>query len=217
MDRNPLLARCGISAIAGAVLAIVGNAALFAVDPSVAKGKLSWPLSPQQYVFMQVFFALTQALMAVGIFGLVRSDVVHPGRGARVFAGLAVTGMTLTVPGELVLIVVRSADADAGAVAAMSSVFGLGLLLADLGLIGLGILALRQHRWPAAWAALPLMLGIFQLLVVTPVSISQGFTSVASNVAIGAADLMTALIGVALLRLDVTDERAARPQSVEAT
>lgn len=217
MDRNPLLTRCGISAIAGAVLAIVGNAALFAVDPSVPKGKLSWPLSAQQYVFMQVFFALTQALMAAGIFGLVRSDVVRPGRGARVFAGLAVTGMALTVPGELVLIVVRRADADAGAVAAMSSVFGIGLLLADLGLIGLGILALRQHRWPAAWAALPLVLGVFQLLVVTPVSISQGFTSVASNVAIGAADLMTALIGVALLHLGVTDERAVRPRSAEAT
>lgn len=217
MDRNPLLARCGISAIAGAVLAIAGNAALFAVTPSVSENKLSWPLSAQQYVFMQLFFALTQALLAAGIFGLVRSDVVRPGRGARVFGGLAVTGMALTVPGELVLILVRHADANAGAVGAMSSVFGLGVLLADIGLIGLGILALRQHRWPGAWAGLPLMLGAFQLLIVTPVSISQGFTSVASNVAIGAADLMTGLIGVALLRFILTKESPAQPQSVDAT
>lgn len=216
MVRKRPLARCGVSAIAGAVLAIVGNAALFAVDPSVAESKLSWPLSPQQYLFMQLFFALTQALMAAGIIGLVRSDVVRPGRGAHVFGGLAVTGMALTVPGELVLILVRRADADAGSVGAMSSVFGLGVLLADIGLIGLGILALRQRRWPRAWSALPLVLGAWQLLVVTPVSISQGFTSVASNVAIGAADLMTALIGVALLRRVVTDALPVRPRSVGA-
>lgn len=216
MDRSPLFARLGISAVAGAVLAIAGNAALFAVDPSVPASKLSWPLSPLPYVFMQLFFALTQALMAAGIAGLVHSDAVRPGSRARLFGGLAVSGMALTVPGELVLILVRGNDADAGSVAALSSVFGLGVLLADLGLIGFGILALRQRLWPWAWAALPLVLGLFQLLVVTPVSISQGFTSVASNATIGVSDLITGLIGVALLRLRVTGEVPVRPDSVDA-
>jgi hypothetical protein len=198
----------GIAAITGAVLAIVGNAALFAVDPVVPKAKLSWPLSPHAYVFMQLFFALTQLLMAAGIFGLVRSDVVRPGRAARVLGILAVTGMALTVPGELVLILVRHDDASAAAVGTASSVFGLGVLLADIGLIGFGVLSLRQRRWSRGWAALPLVLGIFQLVVVTPVSLAAGFTSVSSNVVIGLADLLTALIGVRLLQARSTDEPA---------
>jgi len=216
MDANPAQARCGLAAITGAALAVIGNAALLAVDPAVPDDKLSWPLSPHAYVLMQLFFALTQALMAVGLVGLVRSDVVGPGRGARVFGGLTVTGIALTVPGELVLILARGDDADAGSVGALSSVFGLGVLLADIGLIGLGVLAVRQRRWPLAWAALPLVLGVFQLFVVTPVSISQGFTSVASFVAIGISDLLTALIGVALLRDRVTDESPVPARSLGA-
>lgn len=195
MTRN-----AGIAGIVGAALAIVGNAALFAVHPVVPSSKLSWPLSPRSYVFMQVFFALTQLLMTVGIFGLTRSDAVRPGRAARVLGALAVTGMSLTVPGELVLILVRGDNADASAVSTLSGVFGLGVLLADVGLIGLGVLALRQRRWSRGWAALPLALGAFQLIVVTPVSLAAGFTSVASNVVIGVADVLIALIGIRLLK-----------------
>ena len=196
----------GAAAITGAVLAIIGNAALFAVHPVVPKARLSWPLSPHAYVYMQLFFAVTQLLMAAGILGLACSDVVRPGRAARALGALAVTGMALTVPGELVLILVRHDDASATAVGTLSGVFGLGVLLADVGLIGLGILALRQRRWSRAWAALPLVLGVFQLVVVTPVSLAAGFTSVSSNVAIGLADALTALIGLRLLQASSTDE-----------
>jgi hypothetical protein len=203
MTRN-----AGIAAITGAALAIAGNAALFAVHPVVPSDKLSWPLSPHDYVFMQLFFALTQLLMAAGIFGLTRSDVVRPGRAARVLGALAVTGMSLTVPGELVLILVRTDNADASAVSTLSGLFGLGVLLADVGLIGLGILALRQRRWSRGWAALPLALGAFQLVVVTPVSLAAGFTSVASNVTIGVADALTALIGIRLLQTTSTPQPA---------
>ena len=166
---------------------------------------------------MQLFFALAQALLAAGIVGLVGSDIVRPSRWSRVFGGLAVVGMVLTVPGELVLIATRGAEADADSVAAVSSVFGLGVLLADLGLIGLGVLALRQRQWPTTRAALPLVLGLYQLFVVTPVSLSQGFTSIASNVVIGAANVLTALIGVALLQNTAGDGPRSRSESPTAT
>ena len=206
-----LLRRCGLAAIVGAALAILGNAFLFVVNPAVPHDRLSYPLSPQAYVPMQVFFALTQALMAAGIVGLVCSDVVRPSRPARILAGLSVLGMVLTVPGELVLILVRRAAADAGSVDTASSVFGLGALLADIGLAGIGIMALRQRRWPRPWAALPLVLAAFQLFVVTPVSFAFGFAGVASNLAIGIADVLTALIGIAVIR------QSARVRQVSPT
>jgi hypothetical protein len=204
------LRRCGLAAIAGAALAILGNAFLFVVNPAVPDDRLSYPLSPQAYVPMQLFFALTQALLAAGVVGLVYSDVVRPSRAARVLGRLAVVGMLLTVPGELVLILVRRAAADASSVNTASSVFGLGVLLADIGLIGIGVLALRQRRWPRPWAALPLVLGIFQLFVVTPVSFTFGFAGVASNVVIGIADVLTALIGVSVIRLSSPVSQVSR-------
>jgi hypothetical protein len=213
---STMLRRCGVAAIAGAVLAILGNGWLFVVDPSVPHSKLSWPLSPHAYVVMQIFFALTQALLAAGIIGLTGSDIVTPNRASRVFGWLARVGMILTVPGELVLILVRGDDADASAVGALSSVFGLGVLLADIGLIGLGVLAMRQRRWPSTWAALPLVLGAFQLLVVTPVSFAAGFDSAASNVVIGIADALTALIGVTLLSRPTRAPTTGEEQRVAA-
>lgn len=104
-------------------------------------------------------------------------------------------GMLLTVLGELVLIPVASSD---------------------VGLIGFGVLARRLRRWRAGWAALPLVLGLFQLLVVTPVSFALGFASTGSFLVIAVADLLTAAIGFGLLRNPVADESREAAQSQPA-
>lgn len=54
----------------------------------------------------------------------------------------------------------------------LSGVFGLGVILADIGLVGFGALALRQRSRSHTWAALPLVLGVFPLIVVTPISLA---------------------------------------------
>jgi hypothetical protein len=166
--------RGGLAAIAGSLLAIAGNAVVLTAAPAVPQDRVSYPLSTHAFQLGQVFFAFTQALMAAGIVALARSQVVRRSRAGRVFGWLAIVGMALTVPGELVLIPVAGSSVDAAATAAASTVYGLGVLLADLGLIGYGVLAMRQRRWPAPWNLLPLLLGLFQLLIVTPVSLSAG-------------------------------------------
>lgn len=192
----------GVAAIAGAGMAIAANTAVRLVPPSVADDRLSYPLSSSAFAAGQVWFAVTQALMAYGVYALVRSEAVKQSRARSVLSVLAVVGMGLTVPGELVLIAVASEDVNSAAVSAASSVFGLGVLLANLGLIGYGVLALRQRRWPLPWRWLPLVLGSFLLFVTTPVSLVFGFGGVASYVAITTADLLFVLIGVALIRSD---------------
>ena len=98
------------------------------------------------------------------------------------------------------LALVADAATDSGRASAASSVFGIGVLLADLGLILFGISALRAAVWPRSWAALPLALGIFQLVVVTPVALGAGFASVAAFLVITAQDLLVALLGWQLVR-----------------
>jgi hypothetical protein len=208
--------RAGIAAIVGATAAIVGNTVVLLVDPAVGDDRVSYPLSTGAFAVGQVWFALTQALMALGIFALARSTIVAPGRGRSLQGAMAWAGMAITVPGELVLIGVAARDVDSNAAATASSVFGVGIFLADLGLIGLGVLALRQRRWSLPWRALPLTYGLFQLLVATPLSLSQGFASVASYVGIAVADVLMALIGVALLQNRLTADFPSRDGSVEA-
>src|SRR4051794_15924783 len=185
----------GFAAMAGAFMAIAGNAAVTLAHPSVPKAQTSYPLSAAVFSLGQVWFAMTQALMAVGILGLVRRSSAATGRRAATFGAVAVAGMIITVPGELALIAVAAKDVDSAATSAVSSVFGIGTLLADIGLIGFGLSALRQRRWMLPARVLPLTFGVFQLLIVTPVSLSLGFSSAASFVAIAVADLLMAGIG----------------------
>ena len=192
----------GVAAISGALLAIAGNAVIALATPSGVPDTVSYPLSATQFGWAQLFFAGTQALMAYGVLGLTRSGAVRRRRSTRTFGFLAVLGFALTVPGELVLIPVATSASDSSAAAAASTVFGVGLLIADLGLIGYGLIALRDHHWPRPWAALPAVLGAFQLLVVTPVALATGFASLATFVAITLADLLVATIGVRLLTAD---------------
>jgi hypothetical protein len=133
-----------------ALLATAGNALVHASLPVVAGERVSYPLSVPAFQLGQVFFALTQALMAVGIVALVRSRAVAPGRTARVFGWLAIVGMVLTVPGELLLILVAGSEVDSAAASAVSAVYGIAVLLTDIGLIGYSALALRQRRGPPA-------------------------------------------------------------------
>ena len=164
--------RAGQAAIAGAVLAIAGNALVHVAAPAVPDDRVSYPLSTPAFRLGQVFFALTQAMMAAGIVALVRSRAARPSSTSRVFGWLAIVGIVLTVPGELLLIPVAGSNVDSTSASAATTVYGVAVLLADAGLIGFGVLTLRHRQWPAAWRLLPLVLGLFQLLVVTPVALS---------------------------------------------
>lgn len=189
----------GRAAVTGALMAIALNTVVRFVRPVVPDGQLSYPLSTRAFAMGQVVFAITQALMAFGILGLVRSRPAGSGRAASVFGAFAVVGMAITVPGELVLVAVADRAADSAAVSSASTVFGVGLLLVDIGLIGLGVGMLRRRTWAMPWCALPLALGLFQLAVVAPVSLALGFASIASYLVIVASDLLMAALGLALV------------------
>ncbi len=201
----------GAAAITGAFLAIVANAVIFRTDAKVPSDLVSYPLSANDFRLGQIFFAITQALMAAGIVALVRSGIAGRSRRARAGALLAAVGFLLTVPGELVLALVADATIDSGGANAASSVFGLGVLIADIGLVLFGVEALRAGIWPRHWAALPVVVGVFQLFVVTPVVLGAGFASGAALAVITVQDLLIALLGVRLIMVGRQDhDRVAR-------
>jgi hypothetical protein len=239
--------------LVGAALAITGNAIVLGADARVPSDRVSYPLSSTTFSWLQAWFALAQALMTVGVFALVRSGLVAPGRAGSAFAALATVGMALTAPGELVLIAVADSKTDSSGASTASSVYGLAVLLASAGLIGYGVLALRQRSRsvapsalspasdpgrlarpvtlaallsangpgrrarPVPLAALPLVLGVFQVAVVTPVSLAAGFASTASFVVIALADLLVAAIGVQLVRLPDTSVLPPAAQALAAS
>ena len=73
------------------------------------------------------------ALMAAAIVALVRSRAVRPRRSRRIFGGLAIDGIVLTVPGELALIPVAGANVNSAAASAVTTMYGIAVLLTDIG------------------------------------------------------------------------------------
>lgn len=198
--RSTLSSIPGILGIAGAVIAIALNAVVMFAPPAGVPGLLAYPQSVGAYQAGEIVFALTQLLMGLALLAMVRSRVGGERRIATIAGCLVLVGWAITVPGELILGVVAGEPADSDAVNLATGVYGIGVLLADIGLIVFGILALRARVWSQPWRALPLVLGAFQLLVVTPVLIGIGFIGIPAFTALLVADSLVALIGVALLR-----------------
>jgi hypothetical protein len=190
----------GGAGVAGAMLAIAGNAAVLAADPAAPAGTVSYPLSPGTFAWGQVFFAATQALIVLAVGVLAARCAQDTGRAGHVAAIVAIVGYALTVPGELVLAAVASRPTDSAEASAASSVFGLGLAVGSLALVVVGIVATRAGS-QRGLGALAATLGAVQILIVTPVVLSQGFASLPAFAVLTLADLLVAAIGVRLTRL----------------
>lgn len=203
----------GAAACVGAALAVIGNAVILGAHPVVDSNIVSYPLSANAFRVGQALFALTQAMMTAGILALVGSRMAGTGWRARYGGGLAVLGFVVTIPGELVLAFVATKAIDSSAANAASSVFGVGVLLADIGLILFGLDALRARTWPRPWSILPITLGIFQMLVVTPVVLGAGFASVGAFVVIALQDLLIGAIGLRLWRERAHDAIAVKTEA----
>ncbi len=212
LPEHAVTGRLALAAIGGAVLAIAGNALVLLVDPHVPADAMSYPLSPGTFRFGQIFFALTQALMSLGMIALARTPLSRRTRSSKVGAGLAVVGFVITVPGELALALVADAVIDSTRASAASSVFGVGIVLADAGLIVFGVSALRARPRRRLAAALPLVFGVFQLGVVTPVSFAAGFASTAAFMVITAPDLLVVLLGIVIMRRGLDDRGGPQPE-----
>ena len=186
----------GLLCIAGALIAMAANALSAQADPAVAEDIISYPLSPGVFVVAQILFALTQAMMLMGVLGLVRAHAIGRTRLATIGAWLAVIGIGLTVPGELGLGIIASSETDSTSAMIVSTFFGLATFLGSLGLILAGIGAIRARVWTGWRRFTPLLAGGYYFVVLLPVFIAVG---VGNLWAITGWNICFILLGLALL------------------
>ena len=196
MPTSSFVRNAGILCIAGALIAMAANALSAHADPTVAEDIISYPLSTEVFVVAQILFALTQAMMLMGVLGLVRAHAIGKNRLATIGAWLAVIGIGLTVPGELGFGIIASSKTDSTSAMIVSTFFGLATLVGSLGLILAGIGAIRARVWTSWRRFVPLIAGAYYFVVLLPVFIA---VEVGNLWAITGWNICFILLGLALL------------------
>ena len=198
--RERLILAAAVAALVGAAVAIVLNAIVMFAPAAGKPGLVAYPQAVDDYRSGQIVFAATQLLMGIGLFAMIRCRRAPLSGMGRVGGWLAIVGWAITVPGEIIIGVVADQSVDSDAATVATTVYGVGVLLADIGLILFGIAVIRSRSWWLSWRPLPLILGVVQLVVVTPVLLVIGFIGVPAFAVLVVQDVLVALIGVALLR-----------------
>ena len=176
---------------------------LSTVSPAVPVDRYSYPMDAEGHTVMQVCFFLHHLLLVWGLWAVWRSGAAGHGRLATVGGIGSVVAMTLLAVQELVTISVRDDLVTSDAANAVNSSYGIVSILNGVALIVLGVAVLRARRW-TGWARwLPLVLGIYVFVPLTP-AIFGPF--VVGRAAIGLWLALFGVLGVALAR----ESQAAR-------
>ena len=199
------LVAAGVTGAAAAVL-------LGFIPPAVGTDRFSFPLSSEAFVGIQLFFFLHHLALAWGLFVVWRSGFAGTGLLTRIGGASSVISMSLLAVLELVSATAANLASSASTVTAILGVYGVLSLLNGVALIVFGIAAARSRRGSGLLRFLPLALGIYVIVPLTPALFGP---FVIARLAIGGWMVLFAVLGWALLPDRVSLGRrlgpAARP------
>ena len=183
--------------VAGGLLGAASGLYLAFVDPVVPDDRWSYPLSPEGFAWIQVWFVVQHLALVAGLLGLWWSGAVGPSRSGRIGHLLAVGGMVGLTVTEALAIAARNDDLESTLVSVLNGLYGITSVAIGVGLVLEGVAVRRHGRWQGWAASLPLVLGIWVFVPMTP-AIAVSFLG--ARLTITGWMLLFALLGWALAR-----------------
>jgi hypothetical protein len=159
---------------AGAATAVAGAVLAFALQPTTDISDDMWRYPWSSSAAFVVFSALSAALHALVIVGLVafgRSGAAGSSRAATCGIGLAIAGTALLLVGELASIPIRDAGVDDTTAVVVGALFGVASIASTIGFLLTGWATLRARVWHGWHRFTPLAVGVW-LVVLTPVGLA---------------------------------------------
>jgi hypothetical protein len=184
---------CLVAGLLGLASAIV----LIVIQPSVGIDRFSYPLTSGEFAAAQAWFFVHHFGLLAGVYALWRSGVVGPGRLARVGSWGAIVSIALLAACELLAISAADAGRPSGRADMMDSLYGISSSLIGITLIMAGVSVIRTGRWRGLRRFLPLALGLYIFVPLTPALFASFLLA---RLAIGGWMLGFALLGWALIR-----------------
>jgi len=184
---------CLVAGLLGAASGIY----LAVVSPAVGDDQWSYPLTPTGFTWIQIWFVVQHVALVLGLMAAWSAGVAGRtglARSGHVLAVGGMVGLTLT---ELVAIVARHDDMDSTRVAVLGAAYGVVSIAAGVGLVLVGLAAMRERVWDGWRRPLLLTTGVW---VFVPMMPALALSFLGARLAITGWMLLFAALGWALIR-----------------
>ena len=187
--------RAGLVCLAAGLLGAASGVLLAVVDPQVPDSRFSYPLTAAAFIAIQVWFCLQHLGLLAGQVALRSSGVAGPGRTAAWGHGIGISGMVLLTLTELLAISAAEDPYPSSMTDVLDALYGVASIAIGVGLVMVGVAVRRFGAW-AGWRRwVPLAIGIWVFVPMTP-AIMAGFLP--ARLSITAWMLLYAALGWAL-------------------
>jgi hypothetical protein len=170
---------------------------LLLAEPVVRGDRFSYPFTSAGFAVAQVWFAVHHLGLLAGLYGLCRSGATGTSRLGRIGAWGAIVAMGLLTVTELVAISGSDSPYPSPRTDLIYGLYGISSVLLGVTLIMAGIAVVRAGRWRGWWRAIPLVLGVYVFVPLTPALFASW---VLARLAIGGWMLGFAFLGWALVK-----------------
>lgn len=174
MTREPSAAvtnRLAVYGWLGVVAGVLGVASAFflmTVEPAVARDRFSYPFTPGGFAVVQGWFFVQHLGLLAGLYGLWRSGSVGTSWPGRLGCWGAMAGMGMLAATELVAITAATSAYPSAQTGTLDILYGVSSTLIGASLILAGIAVIRAGRWHGWRRVLPLLLGLYVFVPLTP-------------------------------------------------
>ena len=197
--------RAGWVCLVAGVLGAGSGLFLAMVEPQVPDSRFSYPLTAAGFVAIQLWFCVQHLGLLAGQVALRTSGVAGSGRAVAWGHGIGIAGMALLTLTEVVAIAAANDPYPSGLTNVLDVLYGLASIAIGVGLVVVGAAVRRLGAWTAWRSWVPLALGVWVFVPMTP-AIMAGFLPARLSITVWM--LLYAALGWAL---------ASRPTAARGT
>ena len=154
------------------VLGAASGIYLILVSPSVPDDVFSYPLDSDGFAAIQVWFFVQHLGLVAGIVGLWATGAAGTSRWARGGLVAAIAGMLMLAVTELWAITKADATYPSSETDPLDAAYGVDSILCGLGLVVAGVAVARAGRWTAWRRWVPLVIGVWVFVPMTPMIVA---------------------------------------------
>lgn len=198
----------GMWCLVAGLLGAASGVLLLVVTPAVPESRYSYPFEAWAFVAVQAWFVVQHLGLLAGQWGLRVGGAAGTGQLVRWGHWVGLVGMALLTATELLAITAARDPYPSTLTSILDACYGVSVIGVGLGMTAVGIGVFRQRRWLSWHRWVPLAIGVWVFIPMTP-AIAAGY--VPARLSITLWMLLYAALGWVLL----TTSRTA-PEDVPA-